>query len=202
MYDRWGYGLSEPMYNYERPKKYLTLEADVLNSLLDHLKIENVILFGRSDGASIALIAASKYASKIEAVVSEAAHVFVESITLKGIASAIEAYYTTNLKERLEKYHGDKVETIFMAWTKTWTDENFRDWNIEDFLPSITCPILIIQGDKDEYGTINQVNAIEKKVGSIAKKLSIPDCGHTPHKENPKIIIENVSAFLLETIAK
>jgi pimeloyl-ACP methyl ester carboxylesterase len=197
IYDRWGYGLSEPMPNHERPKNYLTLEADVLNSLLDYLKIENTILFGHSDGASIALIAASKYTTKIRAVVSEAAHVFVEPITLEGITSAIEAYNTTNLKERLEKYHGDKAESIFMAWTKTWANENFRDWNIEDFLPSITCPILIIQGDKDEYGTINQVNSIEKKVGSNAKKLLISNCGHSPHKEYPKLIFENVNAFLI-----
>ncbi len=196
IYDRWGYGQSEAMAGPNRSKNYLELEADLLHSLLIQLKIDEAILFGHSDGASIALIAASKYASKIKAVVSEAAHVFVETITLKGIQEAIESYKTTNLRERLAKYHGNKVETIFKAWTDTWTSADFSDWNMEHFLPAITCPVLIIQGEADEYGTLKQVEAIATQIGGQAEKLIIPNCGHSPHKENAKFTLERVTIFL------
>lgn len=196
IYDRWGYGQSEAMASPNRSKNYLELEADLLYALLVQLNIDDAILFGHSDGASIALIAASKYASKIKAVVSEAAHVFVETITLEGIYKAIASYKTTNLSERLAKYHGSKVETIFKAWTDTWISADFSDWNIEHFLPTITCPVLIIQGEADEYGTLKQVEAIATQTGSQAEKLIIPNCGHSPHKENPNYILERVAIFL------
>lgn len=196
IYDRWGYGQSEAMASPNRSKNYLELEADLLHSLLVQLKIDEAILFGHSDGASIALIAASKYALKIKAVVSEAAHVFVETITLEGIQEAIESYKTTNLREKLAKYHGNKVETIFKAWTDTWTSTDFSDWNMEHFLPAIICPVLIIQGEADEYGTLKQVEATATQIGGQAEKLIIPKCGHSPHKENPDFILERVTIFL------
>lgn len=154
VYDRLGYGKSEPMPTYKRPINYMELEADILNDLLNTLKIDNVILFGHSDGGTIALLTASKYSEKVKAVICEAGHIFVEDVTLKGIYDAMEAYKTTNLPERLVKYHGDKVETLFKAWTETWTRSDYRDWNIAHFLPKISCPLLFIQGEADEYGTL------------------------------------------------
>ncbi|WEK71192.1 MAG: alpha/beta hydrolase [Candidatus Chryseobacterium colombiense] len=119
VYDRLGYGKSEPMPTHERPIHYMELEADILNGLLTTLNIDNAILFGHSDGGSIALLTASKYPQNIKAVICEAGHIFVEAVTLKGIYEVMEAYKTTNLPERLAKYHGDKVDTIFKAWTET-----------------------------------------------------------------------------------
>lgn len=198
VYDRLGYGKSDPMPTYERPVHYLELEADVLNEVLTTLNIHNAVLFGHSDGGSIALLAASKYPERIKAVICEAAHIFVEDITLKGIHDAKDAYQNTNLGERLQKYHGDKVDTLFKAWTETWTRNDFKSWTIEPFLPAITCPLLFIQGDADEYGSLNQVEHTIRQVNGKAEKFILPNIGHTPHKDAPEAVIERVTAFVQE----
>lgn len=196
IYDRLGYGKSDPMPTFERPTNYLELEADVLNDLLTVLEIDNIILFGHSDGATIALHSASKYPKRIKAVIVEAAHIFVDHLTLAGIAEAVKTYETTNLAERLAKYHGNKVDTLFKAWTKTWTRTDYQDWNIEYILPEITCPLLFIQGEADEYGTLEQVEKTISQVSGKAEKFIIPNTGHTPHKEAPEIVLNNVIPFI------
>jgi pimeloyl-ACP methyl ester carboxylesterase len=196
VYDRFGYGLSEPMSSYQRPVNYLELEADVLNELLNTLDIDHAILFGHSDGGSIALIAASKYPERIEAVICEAAHIFVEEVTLKGIYKAIEAYKNSDLADRLRKYHGNKTDTIFKAWTEIWTESDYRDWNIEHFLPGIYCPLLFIQGEADEYGTLKQVEKTISGVSGKAEKYIIPNVGHTPHKEAARLTFNAVKQFM------
>ena len=197
VYDRLGYGKSAPMPTYERPTNYKELEVNVLNDLLTTLKIDNAVLFGHSDGGTIALLTASKYPERIKAVICEAGHIFVEDITLKGIYEAMEAYKTTNLPERLAKYHGDKVETIFKAWAETWTHSDYRDWNIEHFLPNIVCPILFIQGEADEYGTLAQVEKTIAQVSGNAEKIIIPNIGHTPHKEATEITFDISKKFIV-----
>ncbi|WP_413998902.1 alpha/beta fold hydrolase [Flavobacterium sp. W1B] len=197
MYDRLGYGKSEPMPTYERPTNYMELEADVLNELLSKLDIDNAILFGHSDGGTIALLTASKYPEKIKATIVEAGHIFVEDETLKGIYEAIESYNTTNLPERLAKYHGEKVETIFKAWTETWTRNDYRNWNIEHFLSGITCPLLFIQGEADEYGTLAQLEKTISQVSGQAEKFIIPNIGHTPHKEATEQVITKTIDYIL-----
>lgn len=189
-YDRLGYGKSEPMPTHERSTHYMKLEADVLNDLLTSLEIENAILFGHSDGGTIALLTASKYSHKIKAVIIEAAHIFVEDLTLQGIYKAMESYKNTNLPERLQKYHDTKTDTIFKAWTETWTKSDYLNWNIEHLLPEITAPLLFIQGDADEYGTLAQVEKTIGQVSGKAEKYIIPNIGHTPHKEAPELTLE------------
>lgn len=196
VYDRLGYGKSNPMITYERPVNYMELEADVLHDLLIQLNINNVILFGHSDGGTIALIMASKYPEKINAVICEAGHIFVEEVTLKGVSDALEAYKTTNLPERLQKYHGDKVEMIFKAWTEIWLSENFKSWNIEYLLKNITSPLLFIQGEADEYGTLDQVEKTVNQVSGSTEKYSIPTIGHTPHKEVPELVLNKSTEFI------
>lgn len=183
VYDRLGYGKSEPMPTHERATNYMELEADVLNELLTQLEIENTILFGHSAGGTIAILTASKYPERVKAVIVEAAHIFVEDVTLKGIYEAMEAYKTTNLPERLAKYHNDKGESIFKAWTETRTRSDYSDWNIEHFLPKITCPLLFVQGDADGYGTLAHVEKTISQASGKAEKYIIPNVGHTPHKE-------------------
>lgn len=196
IYDRLGYGKSDPMPTYVRPVNYLELEAAVLNTILEKLKIENAILFGHSDGGSIALIAASKYPQRIKMVICEAAHIFVEEITLNGIREAVVAYQNTNLPERLQKYHGNKTETIFKAWTETWLCSDFKNWNIEYLLPEIKSPLLFIQGEKDEYGTLDQVRKTTNALSGKAEKCIIPNVGHTPHKEAPETVLDKIVAFI------
>lgn len=196
VYDRLGYGKSGPMLTHVRPVNYLELEADILNDLLEHYNITNAILFGHSDGGSIALITAAKYSQRIKAVICEAAHIFVEDVTLNGIRAALQQYETTNLGERLARYHGDKVDAMVRAWTETWTRNDFREWNIEHLLPAIMCPLLFIQGDADEYGTLQQVHKTVSQVSGTAESFIVPDAGHTPHKETPEAVLERVTAFV------
>jgi pimeloyl-ACP methyl ester carboxylesterase len=200
IYDRLGYGKSGSMPTHERPINYMELEADILNSFLTVLKIENTILFGHSDGGTIALITASKHSERIKAVIVEAAHIFVEEVTLKGIHEAMEAYKNTNLSERLEKYHGDKVDTLFKAWTETWTRKDYRDWNIEHFLSNISCPLLFIQGEADEYGTLEQVETTISQVIGTAEKYIIPNVGHTPHKQATEIVLKKTIDYIQSLI--
>jgi len=198
VYDRLGYGKSDPMPTYERNTDYLEKEATFLNDLLSVLKLDNVILFGHSDGGSIALLMAAKYPAAIKAVICEAAHIFVEDVTLNGILEAMNAYKTTNLSERLSKYHGNKVDTLFKAWTLTWTSVDFKKWNIEHFLPAITCPLLFIQGEKDEFGSMQQLEKTLDQVSGRAEKYIILNAGHTPHKEASEVTCNAVTRFINE----
>lgn len=197
IYDRLGYGKSDPMPTYERPVHYLEEEATVTNELLAHLEIDQAILFGHSDGGSIALITASNYPKRVKAVICEAAHIFVEEVTLKGIREAMEAYTTTDLAVRLQKYHGDKVDTLFKAWTLTWTRDDFRSWNIEKLVSKISCPLLFIQGEADEYGTLEQVFKTIRQVSGRAEHYLIPEIGHTPHKEAPELTLDAAKHFIV-----
>lgn len=200
IYDRLGYGKSAQMLTHERPNNYMELEADVLNEILIALKIENAILFGHSDGGTISLIMASKYPERIKSVIVEAGHIFVEDITLQGIFEAIRNYKNTNLPERLHKYHGSKTETVFKAWTETWTRSDYRNWNIEHLLPNIICPLLFIQGEADEYGTLEQVEKTINQVSGKSEKYIIPNIGHTPHKEIPENIFEKTAEYIKKLI--
>lgn len=196
VYDRQGYGKSCGFSYAKRDINYLELEAEILNQLLDYWNIEHPILFGHSDGGSIALLTAAKYPEKIKAIITEGAHVFVEDITIEGIKEAVQRYETTDLKSKLEKYHGSNTENMFWAWANTWTTEEFRSWNIEHFLPMIQCSTLVIQGEKDEYGTLKQVESIVEKVSGAAETFIIPNSGHSPHKENPEVVLKQVIAYI------
>lgn len=196
VYDRLGYGKSHPMTTHVRQNDYMEAEADVLNDVLNNLDIDDVILFGHSDGGTIALIMASKYPEKVKSVICEAGHIFVEEITVQGVKDALEAYKTTNLAERLQKYHSGKVEILFKAWTEIWLSDRFKNWNIEYLLKNINCPLLFIQGETDEYGTVNQVEKTISQVSGNSEKYIIPGIGHTPHKEAPELVLKRSKEFI------
>lgn len=196
IYDRHGYGKSGRFLKESRDNLYMEEEADVLKELLKTLQIEKPILFGHSDGGSIALIFAGKYPQLPKAIITVGAHIFVEDVTVKGIQDAEEAYKTTNLKQKLEKYHGEKTENLFNAWTKTWQTEDFSQWNIEKFLPSIIGPSLIIQGEDDEYGTLKQVERTVEQISGYSEAFVIPNAKHTPYKEVPEVVMEKCTSFI------
>jgi len=178
----------------------MELEADILDKLITYWQLDHVILFGHSDGGSIALIAGGKYPNKINGIITEGAHIFVEEVTTKGIEAAVELYKTTDLKSKLTKYHGNKTEALFWVWASTWVTEEFKHWNIETFLPQLVCPSLIIQGKEDEYGTIDQVNKIVSQTKGESNALLIPKVKHTPHKEVSELILSKSAEFILEKI--
>lgn len=196
VYDRLGYGLSGNFTSNTRDNRYLEEQADVLVELLDHYQIESPILFGHSDGASIAIIAAGKYPNRIKAYIAEGAHVFVEEVTLEGIRTALQAYTTTSLREKLMRYHGEKTDAVFQAWTTTWLNPAFGSWNIEHFLPTTTCPSLIIQGSLDEYGSLAQVESLCNNSNGKAESYIIPNVHHSPHKEATDLVLARCHAFI------
>jgi len=196
IYDRWGHGNSAPL-DVKRTLRYVHNEAlESLPEVLTHCHVDECILIGHSDGGSIALIFAAEYPKIARGVITEAAHVFVEDITLKGIRKAIEIYNSTDLKQKLTRYHGDNAEKIFRAWAETWLSPEFKKWNIEDCLPKITCPVLVIQGEDDQYGSEAQVEAITGQVNGPAKSLLIPNCAHIPHKEARSRVAREMIEFI------
>ncbi len=196
VYDRHGYGASDAFGPEPRDSGYLEKEADFLDALLAHLNIEQAILFGHSDGGSIAIIAAAKYPARIRAVISEAAHLFVEEITMNGIREAVTAYEHTALKRRLERYHGTKTDAVFWAWAGTWLNEAYREWSIEHFVSRITCPVLVIQGVQDEFGSMKQVTAITDHTAGHAESMILENTGHNPHREKPEIVLQRCVSFI------
>jgi pimeloyl-ACP methyl ester carboxylesterase len=200
IYDRWGHGKSDPL-DAKRTLRYVHDEALIsLPEILRKSNVNDVILIGHSDGGSIALIFAAEHTEVVRGVISEAAHVFVEEITLEGIRQAVKIYETTNLPEKLSRYHDDNTEKIFRAWWDTWLSPEFKRWNIEDCLPRIECPVLVIQGEDDQYGTEAQVEAIASQVTGPAKSLLIPNCSHIPHKQARDTVVQEMTEFILKLL--
>jgi pimeloyl-ACP methyl ester carboxylesterase len=196
VYDRWGHGGSDPLTEPRKPG-YLHDEALIaLPEILDRFGLEKPVLIGHSDGGSIAIIFAGACPKRAAGVITEAAHVFVEDITIEGIKRAVEIYETTDLKERLACFHGNNTESMFRGWADIWLSPEFRSWNIEEYLPKITCPMLIIQGRGDEYGTSAQVDAIAVKVAGPSIPLLIDGCGHIPHLQAGDRVFAEMVKFI------
>lgn len=196
VYDRWGHGQSEPL---DRPRdlRYLHDEAEIfLPEVLAAAAIDCPVLIGHSDGGTIALLYAARFPERPPAIVTEAAHVFVEDITVAGIRAAGRAYAETDLATRLARYHGDRTDSLFRAWHDRWLSPEFRAWNIEAELAAVTCPVLVLQGEADQYGTRAQVEAIARAVAGPAETALLPGVGHTPHQEAADRVLELIEGFL------
>ena len=176
VYSREGYGQSAPVA-VPRPLTYMHDEAARLPAILDAAGIRDPILVGHSDGASIAILAAPSVRPR--ALVLIAPHVFVEAVSVASIGAARDAY--PELRPRLARYHAD-VDGAFWGWNRAWLDPGFRAWNIEAYLPRITAPVLVVQGEADEYGTLAQVDAIAMQLGGRYEVLIVPGAGHAPQR--------------------
>lgn len=200
VYSRYGYGGSDPV-TLPRPVTYMHDEAAILADLLEKQGIADPILVGHSDGASITLIHAFSQRSPLpRSAVVMAPHVFVEDISVRSIAAARVAWETTDLREKLKRWHGENVDCAFLGWNGAWLDPAFRDWSIESGLPGIRCPLLVIQGADDEYGTLEQVRRIERGSGGPVETLVLPDCGHAPQRDQPAKTLDAVSAFVRRSL--
>lgn len=199
LYDRQGHGKSGAL-DKRREKDYLHIEAlDFLPKLLEQLGIQKPILIGHSDGGTIALLYAAHFPTT--AIITEAAHIYVEEVTTVGIKEAIKFYQTTSMKEKLVKYHGEKTDALFHAWADTWLDESFVNWNIQNVLPKIDVPSLIIQGEEDPYATQQHWRDIVNGLGGESQGIWLENCGHTPHKENPTLMQKAIQDFINDTIS-
>ena len=193
-YSRYGYGRSDPLTEPRRTD-FMHVEAlDVLPALLVELDIENPVLFGHSDGGSIALIHAARARRPVSAVVALAPHVFVEPYGLASIAEARRAYLDGDLRPRLARRHAD-VDSAFWGWNDIWLHPDFAAWNIEALLPDIGCPVLAIQGIDDEYGTMEQIDRIERAVRNF-RRVELARCGHSPHRDQPEAVLRATADFL------
>jgi pimeloyl-ACP methyl ester carboxylesterase len=194
VYDRYGYGNSDVLEEARAGVRFMHDGAlKELPDLLMNLKIVNPILVGHSDGASIALIYAGTHPVRGLAVM--APHVFVEEFNLKSIRDLNAGFETSGLAERLGKYHRDARKT-FHLWADAWLDPEFRKWNIEEYLPGLRCPVLAIQGEGDQYGTMAQLDAIARQVKGSCERLMLPDCGHAPFRDQPEKVLKSVSDFI------
>ena len=199
-YSRMGHGASEPVGG-PRPVRFMHDEAlEVLPAVIKRFKLEEVVLFGHSDGASIAVIYAGAQLGPVRSLVLEAPHVLVEPVCVERIARIAGEYETTRLRQRLAKYHGGNTDAMFKAWTDVWLRPEFRRWNIEEYLPAIEIPVLVVQGEEDEYGTLRQVEAVLTQVKGPARSLVLPRCGHSPHSEKPDAVLEAAGQFVREKL--
>lgn len=196
VYSRYGHGQSDKLAA-ARKVDYMHREAvEVLPEVLDRLGIAAPILIGHSDGASIALIHAGAGERPVRGVVAMAPHVFVEDMTVASIAQARATFQTTDLPTRLGRYHDDVV-SMFAGWNDIWLHRDFRAWNIESYLQHIGVPVLVIQGEDDQYGTAAQVDAIARQVAGPVETLMLPDCAHSPHlSANKDAVIGAIAAFV------
>ena len=166
----------------------------MLPRLLDACAIERPILLGHSDGGSIALIHAAAAGRPVAGLVLMAPHVIVEDVSIESIAAAKVAWRTTDLRAKLARYHDD-VDGAFTGWNDIWLHPDFRDWNIEDLVRDVRCPILAIQGEDDEYGTFDQIERIERLAPDV-ERVRLADCRHSPHRDQPEVVLEALVRFV------
>ncbi len=195
VYSRAGYGRSSPLTQARRSDYMHTEALAVLPALLDRLAIERPILVGHSDGASIALIHAGAGVRAVRAIAAIAPHVFVEELSVSSIARAKSNYDRGDLRPRLARHHAD-VDSAFRGWNDIWLAPEFRDWNIESLLTGIACPVLLIQGEDDEYGTLAQVDAIQRQVEGPVERVVLAACGHAPQRDQPEATLAALARFI------
>lgn len=194
VYSRPGYGSSDP-HPQPRQPDYMHREArEVLPAFLAALGIVRPVLVGHSDGGSIALIHAGSFPQAVAGLVVMAPHEFVEEETLAGIRTARKFWSSSDWPQRLARYHRD-AQRVFHDWNDCWLSPEFRDWNIENCLPEIRCPVLAIQGEDDEYATLRQIEVIAEKVPGT-QLLCLANCGHSPQRDQEAAVLAAIAGFV------
>lgn len=197
VYERWGFGESEPLTE-PRAANYLQYEAhESLPAVLAACGVrERPIFIGHSDGGTIALLFAAIYPKRPLAIITEAAHVYVEEVTLAGIRIVKHLYETTDLPRRLARFHGANTDAMFRGWCDTWLGPDFRDWNMTAELKKITCPALLIQGENDEYATPSHLATIAAGIAGPVETLLLPECAHVPHHQARERTLVAMEGFI------
>jgi pimeloyl-ACP methyl ester carboxylesterase len=200
VYSRPGYGRSTPRAAGEAwAPDFMHRQAhEVLPALLDALRIDTAAhppwLFGHSDGGSIALLHAARFTQRVAGAIVLAPHIVVETLSVASIAKARSAYLEGALRARLAKHHDD-ADSAFWGWNDIWLNPAFRHWSIEAEIAAIRCPLLAVQGLNDEYGTLEQIRGIARRVPQT-ELLELLDCGHSPHRDQPERLIARAAAFI------
>lgn len=196
VYSRAGYGKSD-WAELPRPLDYMTIEAmEVLPDVLDAIGFKNGVLVGHSDGATIAAIHAGLCdGQRVKGVILMAPHFFTEEMGLTEIAKAKTAYEAADLSVKLSKYHHDP-DNAFFGWNDSWLHPDFRQWNVEAVIDQIQVPVLAIQGQQDQYGTLAQIEVIERRCPAPVEKLVLEACRHSPFLDQEAEVIDAMSRFL------
>jgi len=195
-YDRLGFGRSDKHpgrlgLNFVRDEARGSFAA-----LRKNLGIKDFIAFVHSVGGGMAIVAAGVFSSHCRALITESAQVFVEDRTLEGIREAECGFRQHGQMERLRRYHGDKAEWVFSSWTETWLSKDFSSWKLDEDLRNVHCPVLVLHGDNDEYGSIQHARRIESLTHGPAILKVLSHCGHVPHRETQPIVMDAISEFL------
>jgi pimeloyl-ACP methyl ester carboxylesterase len=200
VFSRYGYGRSTPRPHGERwGVDFMHRQAwEVLPALFAELGIERPWLFGHSDGGSIALLHAARFPDAVSGLVVAAPHTLVEDISVSSIAEARAAYLAGGLRERLARYHDD-IDSAFWGWNDIWLDPAFRAWDIREQLPAIKVPVLAVQGEDDEYGTLEQIYGIAR-LAPQTRLLVLPQCGHSPHRDQSERLTQEAAQFMISPI--
>jgi pimeloyl-ACP methyl ester carboxylesterase len=199
VYSRPGHGRSSPRAAQEQwGVDFMHRQAhEVLPALLKALDIDSTRdqawLFGHSDGGSIALLYAARFAHQVAGVVVAAPHIMVEDLSVASIEKTRQAYLQNGLKQRLARYHDDP-DSAFWGWNDVWLHPAFKKWSIASEIATIRCPVLAVQGLDDEYGSMAQIDGIACCVPQ-AQLRKLVNCGHSPHRDQPKVLIEAVQSF-------
>src|ERR1700674_5392578 len=201
VYSRPGYGQSDPV-DLPRPLTYMHDEArEILPAVLDQAGVRKAILIGHSDGASIATIyAGGRQDFRVRGLVLIAPHVFVEDVGIRSVAAAKVAYETGELRARLAGYHRN-VDVAFYGWNDAWLDPAFRAWRIDDCVAHVRVPILVVQGEADEYGTLAQVRRIEDEAYCPVDVVMLAGCGHSPQADAPDATLDAIAEFAHRLLA-
>ena len=198
VFSRYGYGRSTAKPPGERwGVDFMAEQAnDVLPKLFAAVGIERPWLFGHSDGATIALLHAARH--PVAGVIAVAPHLFVEDVSIASIEKARMAFESGDLRRGLARHHVDP-DSAFRGWNDVWLAPAFRSWNIEACLPGVRCPLLLIQGSDDEYGSAAQLDAIERQVGGKVARIELADCRHSPHRDQPEATLAAIADFVATT---
>jgi pimeloyl-ACP methyl ester carboxylesterase len=195
-YDRPGFGKSDPRSG-SLPLNFVSEESNIcLPVIANQFQIREFVLFGHSVGGAMAITAAVKFQTECKAVISESAQAFIEEKTLRAISEAKKGFQESNQISRLKKYHGEKAKWVFDAWTETWLGPDYASWNLKAVLPDVRCQLLVIHGDRDEYGTQKHPEMICEFACGPCQKAILSDCGHIPHREKGGEVVELVSRFV------
>ena len=195
-YDRAGFGRSVARHQ-PMPLNFIEHEASGdLHAVIEGLALERFILLGHSVGGCMAIASAATHHARCQAVITLAAQAMVEELTLSSIREARQLFADPDQRARLGRYHGAKAEWVLNAWIETWLDPAFRDWCLDGSLAALRCPLLVIHGAQDEYGSRAQPARLTENAGHGAELHLLDSCGHVPHREQPEEVMTRLARFL------
>jgi pimeloyl-ACP methyl ester carboxylesterase len=195
-YDRLGYGKSDPCQN-KLSGAFIRQEAEIYFPMLrQQLDFNGFIAFGHSVGGGMAVFCAGNFPESCRSLITESAQAFIEERTIQGVLDAKREFQKPGQLDRLRKYHGTKAEWVLNAWTETWLAPGFANWNLETELPRVKCPVLVIHGSNDEFGSTRQPEMIGRLVSGPSQISFLSDCRHVPHREQEETVLHLITGFL------